>query len=858
MATPGSNANSDRVRADGKFLRLGKRKFFIKGVTYGPFTPDAAGSTFASPEQTRRDFGLLQELGANTVRVYHTPPREFLDTALEFDLRVLVDIPWNHHLCFLDSDAEKRQAREAVREAVRACAGHPGVLGFSVANEIPPAVVRWSGSRAVAEFLDDLIDEGRQIDPESLFTFTNFPPTEYLQARNGDFLSFNLYLHQRRPFENYLARLQMQSDAKPLVLTEFGLDSLREGEAAQAEMLGWQIRSAFAAGLAGAVVFCFTDDWWRGGAPVLDWAMGLTDRQRKPKPAFAAVREAFQGEPLPPLSRYPKVSVIVACYNGERTLKACLDSLQTLNYPDYEIILVDDGSTDNTAQIAAGYPAVRCVRQPNLGLSAARNAGIAAARGEIVAFTDADCRADEDWLHYLVSDLLRGDFIGMGGPNLLPPEDSLVAAAVMASPGGPAHVMLTDRVAEHIPGCNMAFFKWALEEIGGFDPVFRRAGDDVDICWRLQQAGHQIGFSPSGFVWHYRRSTVKAYLRQQQGYGEAEALLVRKHPEYFNSLGGSVWSGRIYSPAGLGLVTKRPVIYHGLFGSGLFQTLYTPAPATLLMLLTSFEYHVLVTLPLLVLSAPFPVFWPVAATSVLISLAICAAAAYQADLPRHMRTYWSKPLIALLYFLQPIWRGWARYRGRLNYHPTPASAHESLKSMVLKDRGEPLGEAHYWMERRLDRLEFVRDLLARLDAGGWQSKSDNGWSGWDVEIFGSRWCNVRLTTVAELHPQGRQLLRCRLSPTWSMPARVAFGAALALELLAIGLAGPYFPWIWLVLLSLPIIAWFFSQEQRNLQRLLMVVLDDLAESRGWHKLKFSADRLPAPTRPRPEPLRPQS
>src|SRR5258707_796130 len=83
--------------------------------------------------------------------------------------------------------------------------------------------------------------------------------------------------------------------------------------------------------------------------------------------------------------------------------------------------------------------------------------------------------------------------------------------------------------------------RWALDEIGGFDPIFMKAGDDVDVCWRLEQAGFKIGFSPAALVWHYRRSTIPAYLGQQSGYGEAEALLVRKHPEYFNSFGGSLW-----------------------------------------------------------------------------------------------------------------------------------------------------------------------------------------------------------------------------------------------------------------------------------------------------------------------------
>ena len=118
---------------------------------------------------------------------------------------------------------------------------------------------------------------------------------------------------------------------------------------------------------------------------------------------------------------------------------------------------------------------------------------------DVVAFTDADCRADEDWLYYIVSDLLKGTFVGVGGHNFLPPDDSAVAAAVMVAPGGPAHVMLTDRVAEHIPGCNMAFYKWALSEIAGFDTIFEKAGDDVHKLFQriLNLAPPPIGVGPA-------------------------------------------------------------------------------------------------------------------------------------------------------------------------------------------------------------------------------------------------------------------------------------------------------------------------------------------------------------------------
>src|SRR5262249_16868430 len=151
------------------------------------------------------------------------------------------------------------------------CARHPAVFALSVANEIPADIVRWSGARAVADFIDELVSEVKELDPDLLCTWCNYPPTEFLHPQRVDFVCFNVYLHQRPNFKNYLARLQMQVDSKPLLLGETGIDSLREGEERKCEILSWQIEETFRAGLAGAVVFSFTDDWWRGGEQVADW-----------------------------------------------------------------------------------------------------------------------------------------------------------------------------------------------------------------------------------------------------------------------------------------------------------------------------------------------------------------------------------------------------------------------------------------------------------------------------------------------------------------------------------------------------------------------------------------------------------
>src|SRR5438552_118488 len=320
MAVVGTSAS--RVNVDGKFFRLDGRKFYIKGLTYGPFAPNERKEMFPSREQTARDLRQIRELGANLLRVYYVPPRWFLDLAAQHDLKVLVDIPWLKHLCFLESDRLKAEVRDAVRTAVETCRGHAAVFAYSVVNEIPAEIVRWSGARDVADFIDELVEVAKSVDPDCLCTFSSYPPTEFLHPQNIDFVCFNVYLHQRKPFENYLARLQTLADAKPLMLGEFGIDSFSEGEARKCEILAWQIESAFRGGLAGTVVFSYTDDWFKGERQIEDWSFGLTGRDRKPKESFWTVRKQFRTAPYFPLARYPRASVVVASFNGARTLKA--------------------------------------------------------------------------------------------------------------------------------------------------------------------------------------------------------------------------------------------------------------------------------------------------------------------------------------------------------------------------------------------------------------------------------------------------------------------------------------------------------------------------------------------------------
>jgi O-antigen biosynthesis protein len=759
VAEESRSPEAERPKVGGKFFVRGEEKIYLRGVTYGPFAVGSHGDPFPEPEQVRRDFALMNELGANCVRTFTAPPRWLLDLAAEQSMWVLAGLPWTQHTCFLDSEETVMANRRQVRHAVEEIRGHSAIFAYLVGNEIPPDVVRWFGPERIARYLADLAGDVRETDPTALVSYANFPPTEYLDLEFVDFLCFNVYLHEEHAFRRYLARLQSLADLKPLVLTEFGIDSIREGDAAQAEILTWQIRAAFEGGAAGTFVFSWTDEWHTGGSEITDWAFGLVTRDRQPKPSFHATQRLY-AEPLPPpIPNPPKVSVVICAYNAERTMEACCESLTKLRYERLEIVVVDDGSTDRTAEIAARYP-FRLIRQENKGLSVARNVGAEAATGEIIAYTDSDCVVDPDWLTYLVGAMVRHEWVACGGPNLPPPEPSLVPSCVAVAPGGPTHVLVQDDVAEHIPGCNMAFRKDALFGVGLFDPQYAAAGDDVDLCWRLQNQGWQIGFAPGAMVWHFRRNTVKAYLRQQRGYGKAEALLYFKHPYRFNLLGQSRWLGRIYggSPSTFG--TRRPIIYYGTFGRGLFQTLYEPPASLFSSLPFTLEWNVMAVI-LLFCSLASGSYLALATVPLMISFVASIWLALQPTVDPRYDGMKGRALLALLIYLGPLGRAYERYRWRLrglgNVEPI------ELDRPRQKPRGWISREFRvaYWSERSAEKEVLLQGLVEFLVPRKLFVDIDRGWNEWDLEIHRGVWAISRLMVAVENHGGEKRLLRVR-------------------------------------------------------------------------------------------------
>jgi GT2 family glycosyltransferase len=772
------------VRVDGKFLVRGNRRVRVQGVTYGPFAPDHQGEQFPTPRRVAEDFACMRAAGINSVRAYHIPPEWFLDLADEHGMLVFVDVPWSKHLCFLEGKRARGEARRRVHTAAQCGRNHPCLLAYSIGNEIPPDIVRWHGVGRIERFLAELRDVARQGDPHGLVTYACYPSTEYLDLSFLDFVTFNVYLHDPETFRRYLFRLQNLVGDKPLLLGEIGMDSLRHGEIGQADFLANHAREAVLMGLVGTFAFSWTDDWHTGGHQIEDWAFGITRADRSPKAAYHALREVFEATPAGLLAAAPRVSVVVCTHNGGRTLEQCLNSLRRLDYPAYEVIVVNDGSTDDTASILARFSEVRAIHQPNRGLSVARNVGLRAAAGSVVAYTDDDCFVDPDWLTHLVYQLERSGAAAVGGPNLSP-EDGRVAACVSAAPGQPTHVLESEQVAEHIPGCNMAFRREALEAVKGFDPQFVRAGDDVDLCWRLQHAGLWITFAPGAFVWHHRRQNPRAYLRQQAGYGEAEALLRFKHPEKFNGWGNGKWRGMMYGDSLRGLRFSDGIIYRGTFGTGLFQCLYQPGTAHWAMLPSTFEWHATAALVAL-LAFFFSFAWFVVAFMLGLSLGVAALQAAQARLAPEHDSLRSRLLIMALCYAQPLVRSWSRYRTRA-FAPYPSRE----PSEVPDHPGEPLPitgthSAAYWTEEGYDRTELLALIIAYLTEHGWGKTIDSGWSDWDLEIYCHAWTVVQVSTAQEEHGEGKRLIRIRYRLRTDGSAKVLGGLVVFTSLLGVG------------------------------------------------------------------------
>jgi glycosyltransferase involved in cell wall biosynthesis len=227
----------------------------------------------------------------------------------------------------------------------------------------------------------------------------------------------------------------------------------------------------------------------------------------------------------------PFASVIVPVRNGERTIGDCVASLVNLDYPAdrREILVVDNGSTDRTAQIVKGH-SVRYLREEQRGASRARNRGIAESRGDIIAFTDADCVVTRGWLAELVSAFEDSDVGGVAGEILaFPPRTPAERYAARIGHLSPRHY-LRRPIFPFAVTANLAFRRGVFDRIGPFDPGLPRGGEGTDFCTTFfRHTDLRLALALDAVILHRHRTTARGLFEQQWSYGRGHAFLYIKY-----------------------------------------------------------------------------------------------------------------------------------------------------------------------------------------------------------------------------------------------------------------------------------------------------------------------------------------
>jgi hypothetical protein len=233
--------------------------------------------------------------------------------------------------------------------------------------------------------------------------------------------------------------------------------------------------------------------------------------------------------------QWPTVSVVVPAYNAEATLAACLGSLSRLDYPAFDIIIVDDGSRDATAAIARSFRCRLLRNEKNVGARAARNRGAAEAGGDVLAFTDADCVVPADWLRVAVGTLLSEPVVGVTGGYSHSIHDSFFERLQFN-----IDEFETASLPDYIEACTTGNFACWLRDfhaIGGFPPGAPWGAEDEELGFLLTRDGRRIRWRRDLKVAHHFRRTLAAFAVQRFLCASAAVQSYMRNPGMYSSVG---------------------------------------------------------------------------------------------------------------------------------------------------------------------------------------------------------------------------------------------------------------------------------------------------------------------------------
>ncbi len=375
----------------------------------------------------------------------------------------------------------------------------------------------------------------------------------------------------------------------------------------------------------------------------------------------------------------------------------------------------------------------------------------------------------------------------VGGPNFPPPEDSLVPAAVAVSPGGPTHVLVSDEIAEHIAGCNMAFNREVLLGLGGFDPLYRAAGDDVDICWRFQNARYTIGFAPAAVVWHFRRNTISAYLTSRRAMARRRRWSTASIRCALTSSAGEMAGADLWRslrrPAA---VAQAGDLFRGLRPRPLSDDVRAALLARRLP-----AAHFRVERGGAGAGGGRPHRRRLGGASHRAPaghLDLCISAPLKAPIDKRFRSLKARALIALLIYLGPILRGWTRVKWRVKeinaVDPIGAGAVDQPAKISWRERALFLS---YWGQNSEEKEVLLGGLMDFLVPRKYFLQVDEGWGDWDLKIARGLWSRAFVLVCAENHGGEKRVLRVRcamrLSRLSTFVLRI-YASAIAIALVA--------------------------------------------------------------------------
>lgn len=245
----------------------------------------------------------------------------------------------------------------------------------------------------------------------------------------------------------------------------------------------------------------------------------------------------------------PRVSVVVPAYNAQRTIAHTIQSLLSQSYSgEIKIIVVDDGSTDNTQKIVRSFSEVDFLRQANSGPAAARNRGAFHSQDDFILFTDSDCIPHRNWVEKIISGFLSQDIGAVCGSYGIANPQKILARCI--------HDEIMFRHKLRMPvyprsfgSYNVGIRRSVFREAGGFDESYRRAsGEDNDLSYKILKSGQRIFFVKDALVDHYHTASIKKYLHEQFRHGFWRAKMCWDHPNMARGDDYTFWKDIVEVP----------------------------------------------------------------------------------------------------------------------------------------------------------------------------------------------------------------------------------------------------------------------------------------------------------------------